>query len=480
MNLLTQNPELKTQNSKPRTQNPELKTQNSKPRTKIMNRYFFNFVLAVEGVNANKLRSVLTALGIVFGVGAVIAMLAIGAGAKKAILDQMKLIGTNNIVINSFVPSEKESNEEEEGGSTDGGTSQNNNWAYSPGLTLEDLQAIEKVLSNVERISPEVILPTNIVRSAKMDGGRVIGITNSFFELNRLTVNSGSEFHSSHLEEGEPVCIIGKNIKSKFFSEADPIGQKIKCGNTWMTVIGVIEKRLASRENLNSLGIRDYNSDIYIPVTTALRRFKNRAKVSQESFGRSNNNSNSKQPNYHQLDRATIRIVDSKQLQASADVVARMLIRRHREVLDFEIQIPELLLEQEQKTQDTFNLVLAVIAGISLLVGGIGIMNIMLASVMERIKEIGVRRSLGATQKDIILQFLFEAIIISLIGGALGILIGLGSARTIAAYADIPTVVSGWSVFLSFGVAATVGLIFGLFPAQKAAKLDPIKALRSD
>ncbi len=444
-----------------------------------MNRAFFNFILAVEGVNDNKLRSILTALGIVFGVGAVIAMLAIGSGAKKAILDQMKLIGTNNIVITSYVPSEKESDEEEEGGSTNT-NSQNNNWAYSPGLTLEDLQAIETILPNVEQISPEVILPTNIVRSAKYDGGRVIGITNSFFELNRLKINVGTEFHPKHVEEGQPVCIIGKNIKSKFFSEEDPIGQQIKCGNTWLTVIGVIEKRLASRESLSSLGIRDYNSDIYIPVTTALRRFKNRAMVSQESIGRGNNNNNSKQPNYHQLDRATIQIVESKQLQASADVVARMLLRRHREVLDFEIEIPELLLEQEQKTQDTFNLVLAVIAGISLLVGGIGIMNIMLASVMERIKEIGVRRSLGATQRDIILQFLFEAIFISLIGGALGILIGLGSARTIAAYADIPTVVSGWSVFLSFGVAATVGLIFGLFPAQKAARLDPIKALRSD
>jgi len=443
----------------------------------MFKRIFFNFILAIEGVNANKLRSILTALGIVFGVGAVIAMLAIGSGAKKAILDQMKLIGTNNIVVTTFVPSQKESEEgeeEEEGGNSEGETK----WTFSPGLTMEDLVAIERILPNVERISPEVVLPTNLVQSAKMSKGRVIGVTNAFFELNRLSIGTGEDFHEKHLEEGMPVCIIGKNIKSKFFSEENPIGQQIKCGNTWLTIIGVLEKRLASRESLNSLGIRDYNSDVYIPVSTALLRFKNRAMISNDDLGRRGNDD--QQENYHQLDRTVIRVADSRQLQATADVVARLLLRRHRDVLDFEIEIPELLLEQEQKTQDTFNLVLAVIAGISLLVGGIGIMNIMLASVMERIKEIGVRRSLGATQTDIIYQFLFEAIIISLIGGALGVLIGLGSARTIASYADIPTVVSAWSVFLSFGVAASVGLIFGLFPAQKAAKLDPIKALRAD
>ena len=184
--------------------------------------------------------------------------------------------------------------------------------------------------------------------------------------------------------------------------------------------------------------------------------------------------------NYHQLDRVVVRVKDSQQLQATADIMARMLKRKHDGKVDFEIEVPELLLQQQQKTQDTFNFVLAVIAGISLLVGGIGIMNIMLASVLERIKEIGVRRSLGANQRDIVLQFLFEAIFISLIGGILGIILGVVAAKSIASYAEIPTIVSTWSIVLSFGVAASVGLVFGLFPAQKAAKQDPIKALRSD
>ena len=175
-----------------------------------------------------------------------------------------------------------------------------------------------------------------------------------------------------------------------------------------------------------------------------------------------------------------VRVDNSKQLQDSADLIGRILKRRHRDIIDFEIQVPELLLEQEQKTQDTFNFVLAVIAGISLLVGGIGIMNIMLASVLERIKEIGVRRSLGANQQDIIFQFLFEAVFISLIGGLIGVIVGVLAAKTISAYAEIPTIVSFWSILLSFGVAASVGLVFGIFPARKAAMQDPIKALRTD
>lgn len=446
-----------------------------------MQRTLFNFILAMEGVNANRLRSFLTALGIIFGVGAVIAMLAIGSGAKQAILDQMKLIGTNNIVIETVLPSERQGEEEEAAASSTGTESNqsDNKQPYSPGLTLADAEAIQTILPTAEKVSSEIILSTTIIQSGKQKKGRCVGVTNAFFELNRLGLGSGKLFNAKHIEDGAAVCIIGRNIKTQFFSQADPIGQKIKCGNTWLTIIGVLEKRAASRNSLAELGIRDYNSDVYIPVTTALLRFKNRALINQDDI-REQWDEGNKDENYHQLDRLVVRVDDSKKLQASADIVARVLKRRHRDIVDFEIQVPELLLEQEQKTQDTFNLVLAVIASISLLVGGIGIMNIMLASVLERIKEIGVRRSLGANRQDIVLQFLFEAVFISLIGGIIGVVIGIFAAQSIAAYAEIPTVVSFWSILLSFGVAATVGLVFGIFPAQKAARQDPIKALRSD
>jgi putative ABC transport system permease protein len=441
----------------------------------MLQRILFNFFLAIEGVNANKLRSFLTALGIVFGVAAVIAMLAIGTGAKQAILEQMKLIGVNNIVISSVIPSEKE--EEQQSGS--GNSSNENKKPWSPGLTLEDARAINRVLPTVEKISPEIVLQTNVVQGGKQQKGRCVGVTNAFFELNRLSLFKGTFFHNEHIEGGRPVCIIGKAVQTRFFPQEDPIGQKIKCGNTWLTIIGVLDRRLASKESLERLGLRDYNSDVYIPVTTALLRFKNRALVTGDDIG-NRGNDETKDANYHQLDRIVVRVTESKTLTASADVIARQLKRRHRNLVDFEIEVPELLLEQEQKTQDTFNMVLAVIAGISLLVGGIGIMNIMLASVLERIKEIGVRRSLGANQRDIVLQFLFEAVFISLIGGLIGVLLGILSAVVISSYAEIPTVVSAWSIFLSFGVAASVGLVFGIFPARKAAMQDPIKALRSD
>lgn len=440
-------------------------------------RILFNFYLALEGVSSNKLRSFLTALGIIFGVAAVIAMLAIGTGAKQAILEQMRLIGTNNVVIEAVMPSDMDDEEDAEGESN----GQNNDKRpYSPGLTLSDLDAILEVVPTIETASPEIVLSTNILQSGIMQKARCIGVTNAFFELNRINLEEGQLFHERHLDGGMPVCIIGKNIQSRFFSQENPIGQHIKVGNNWLRIIGVLEKRNASKESLSNLGIRDYNSDVYVPVTTALLRFKNRALVTKNDLGRRGRNSRNADENYHQLDRVVVRVDESRRLQASADLIARILKRRHRDVIDFEIQVPELLLEQEQKTQDTFNFVLAVIAGISLLVGGIGIMNIMLASVLERIKEIGVRRSLGANQQDIIYQFLFEAVFISLIGGLIGVIIGVLSAKTISAYAEIPTIVSFWSILLSFGVAASVGLIFGIIPAQKAARQDPIKALRSD
>lgn len=445
----------------------------------MMQRVIFNFLLAIEAINANKLRSFLTGLGIIFGVAAVIAMLAIGTGAKQSILEQMKLIGANNIVIESKVKTAEDDEQTQQTGAT--GNANQNKKPYSPGLSLEDVAAISGTLPNVEKISPEIVLPTIVIQSAKQEKARCVGVTNAFFELNVMSLERGQFFHNEHIEYGRPVCIIGKNIQTRFFANEDPVGKQIKCGNTWLTIIGVMRKRKASKESLENLGIRDYNDDIYVPVSTSLIRFKNRAKITKDKVGNRGGGENSNaDENYHQLDRVVVRVQNSATMKASADLIARILKRRHMEVIDFEIEVPELLLEQEQKTQETFNMVLAAIAGISLLVGGIGIMNIMLASVLERIKEIGVRRSLGANQRDIVLQFLFEAVFISLLGGVIGVLLGVGAAKTVSASSGIPTVVSWWSIALAFGVAATIGLAFGIFPARKAAMQDPIKALRTE
>ncbi|MGB1121423.1 MAG: ABC transporter permease, partial [Saprospiraceae bacterium] len=343
-----------------------------------MQQIFFNFILALEGVGANRLRAVLTALGIVFGVAAVIAMLAIGTGAKQSILEQMKLIGTNNIVIEAVIPSEEE---EETGDNADDSGNKNN---YTPGLTLKDAEAIQKVLPTINAISPEVVLTTNVIKSGKIQKTRVVGVMNAFFDLNNIEIGQGTFFNNYHTESGRPVCIIGEDIRAKFFSEEEPLGKLIKCGDTWLTIVGVLKRRMAKKENLDALGIRDYNSDIYIPIQTSLLRFKNRALVTKSALRQNIGGnvvvmSDGEEPsaserreasNYHQLDRLIVRVKDSDKLQATATVIARMLNRRHEEVKDYNIQVPELLLQQQQKTQDTFNMVLAVIAGISLLVGG--------------------------------------------------------------------------------------------------------------
>lgn len=434
-----------------------------------MERVLSNFYLAIDGIIANKLRAFLTALGIIFGVAAVVAMLAIGSGAQKAILEQMKLIGSNSIIVTSLTDEDTEEGDEDE--------DEKNKW--SPGLSMNDVKAINEIVPTIERSGGELSMKESLIANGKQSKVKVLGIEDSYFNLNNLTIGVGKNFTESHHINGTGVCIIGKTLHSKYFQGDDAIGKKIKIGNNWMTIVGITDKQIAKRENLEKLGLQDNNSNVYIPIQTALIRFNDRAKVTGDDIA-SRSRSFSGSHNYHQLDRAVFRIDDSKNLQASAEVIGKYLDRKHNSIKDYEIQIPELLIQQQQKTQETFNVVLAVIAGISLLVGGIGIMNIMLASVLERIREIGIRRSIGAQKKDIILQFLFEAVFICFLGGLAGVILGIVTAKLIAQSAEIPTVISWWSIVLSFGVAFMVGLVFGLFPAKKASEYDPIIALRSN
>jgi putative ABC transport system permease protein len=443
-----------------------------------MERYLFIFKVAVESVLINKLRGMLTALGIIFGVAAVIAMLAIGSGAKKFLLDQMRLIGTNNIVFTHLSPEAKKSQDDEEKTKTTAGND-TKLVTWAPGMSLGDLKVINSIPS-VELMSPEIIRQTKAIYFGKILDVRCVGVTNTFFSLNQLTVSKGHFFSDEQFRNNKPVCIIGKNIEAKLFSGKDPIGQSIKCGNNYFTVTGVLERRIATRESLAALGLRDLNSDVYIPIDVSLIRFGDRSQIRKEMLGMQGRDNNNEHVEVQQIDRLVVRVSESKYLQSTADVIARMLKRRHSGQVDFSMEIPELLLQQEQKTQDIFNMVLAVIAGISLLVGGIGIMNIMLASVYERIKEIGLRRAIGATDRDIVVQFLFEAILVSIIGGILGIFLGIAAAKAISTAAKIPTIISWWSILLSFGVAASIGLVFGIVPARKASKLDPIEALRTE
>ena len=448
-------------------------------------RVLANFYIAAYAVIANKVRSLLTALGIIFGVAAVIAMLAIGNGAQQEILEQIKLVGVNNIVIKPITDQEEKKLDE----SANGEKEKNK---FSPGLTLRDVRSISYTIPNISKISPEIILESTIIKNGLRRSAKLVGVEPAYFEIYNFELSSGVMFNKQHLVRGEAVCIIGNSVKTKFFPTEDPIGKSIKVGPTWLKIIGVIKERYISDASISKLGIRDFNMDIYAPIQTVLVRYKNRDMVTKNTLnppidfsagiviitGGGQQKNNGPRPYYHQLDRLVIQVDETKMLSPSAEVLSRILKRKHYDVVDYEIEIPELLLKQQQRTNDIFNYVLGAIAGISLLVGGIGIMNIMLASVLERIKEIGLRLSIGAKKTDIIQQFLFEAVMISISGGIIGVILGVGMAYLVSSVAEIPTVISFMSIVLSFGVAATVGLIFGIAPARKAASQDPITSLR--
>lgn len=446
-----------------------------------MERYWEIVQIALEAVFANRSRSILTALGIIFGVAAVIAMMAIGTGAQQEILEQMKLVGVNNIVIQSkFEKSNTSSNE-----STDSNI-QEERKQFSPGLTLLDVQGIIETIPTIAMVSPEVTFETTIIKDGVKSNARLNGVTPEYFKVFNMNVDQGCMFTEQQIIIGAPVCIIGQGVKTRFFPLEDPIGKQIKCGSIWLKVIGVLDNPLSGVKANENLGVNDFNNNIFAPIETVLLRFKDRSRVtlstqSQTVIREGNNmiafsssSSSDDDANYNQLDRIVVQVDESENLGATTKVLHQMLKRRHLGVEDFEITVPELLLKQEQRTKDIFNIVLGAIAGISLLVGGIGIMNIMLASVMERIREIGVRRSIGATKFDIIFQFLSEAILISISGGLFGILLGVVMARIIMQTTDILTIVSPVSIIISFGVAASVGIIFGYIPAKKAAEQDPV------
>lgn len=449
----------------------------------IPKRLFTNLSIAVNAVLSNKVRSLLTALGIIFGVAAVIAMLAIGNGAQREILEQIKLVGVNNIVIKPIVEQEEEKVEEQ--------TGKKEKRKFSPGLTVRDVLSIENTIPGISSISPEIILNTYVIRGGIRRSAKLIGVEPEYFDIFNFALAEGQRFNAEQLRLGSPVCIIGHSIGTKFFPSENPIGKNIKVGPHWLTIVGVLSERALSENSISKLGIRDFNMDIYTPLKSVLVRYRDRDRVTAEQIriesmrsqgnffvANANTEDEAEKKNYHQLDRLVIQVGETNQLTPIAEIVSRLLERKHYGVVDYEIEIPELLLKQQQRANDIFNYVLGAIAGISLLVGGIGIMNIMLASVLERIKEIGLRLSIGAKKSDVVQQFLFEAIMISVSGGLIGVILGVSMAFVVSTFANIPTVITFTSILLSFGVAATVGLIFGIAPARRAASQDPITSLR--
>lgn len=444
-------------------------------------RLYFNFRIGLSELFTNKVRALLTSLGIIFGVASVIAMLAIGRGAEREILEQIKQVGSNNIVVRAIVPA-KQPRETQVPGDSDAesetvGEKSAVKRNASPGLQLKD---VENLLSipTINAVSPEVETTLEVLYRNTSGKARLTGVENSFFELTNTKLSKGTFFSKAQQIGAYPVCIIGGDVEKKYFSGENPIGKYIKCGKQWLHIIGVIEHQSGLGKNAERLALRNINQDIFIPLSTYLMRIQNRALINSRKIQQARRTESD--GNYHQLDKLVVHVSNSAMIAPSVDVLTRMLQRRHAGVKDFEIIVPEQLLRQEQKTKQLFNLVLAIIASISLIVGGIGIMNIMLASVLERTREIGLRLAVGATKRDVVQQFLSEAISLCVVGGLIGVVSGIGISFLIRKTTGIETIVSMYAVMLAFSISALIGLLFGWLPARKAAANDPVVSLRSE
>ena len=400
---------------------------------------------AGESLAAHKLRSVLTMLGMIFGVGAVIAMLSIGAGAEHQAMQMIRSLGLRNLLVRaqSFRPQELREIRKK-----------------SVGVALRDVEAIEVAVPGVESASPRVeIQPFKILSAQGKAEAGVFGVSHRHLELAHLELLEGRFFDPLDELHHAQVAVLGSEVRRSLFGFGPAVGEHVKVNDVWLEVVGVVAGRGGSADSFQGVQLGAAEKELYLPFSTALRKFD-------------------RDPLESPLSEIVVRLEDDASSRRTASALRELLERLHAGVEDYELIVPEALLEQSQRTQRLFNLVMGCIAGISLLVGGIGIMNIMLATVLERTREIGIRRAVGARRDDIRFQFIVESFSISILGGLAGIAMGIGIARGVAAAAGWPTVVTAGSILISTGVAVAVGLASGIYPALRAANLDPIEALR--
>jgi putative ABC transport system permease protein len=402
--------------------------------------------VALSNLGRRKLRSFLTMLGMIFGVSAVIAMLSIGAGAEAESLATIASFGIRNIIINAKDFKTEELKQIR---------------VDSLGLHMRDVEAIETVLRPKPLVSAKRILKTwQVVSENGRSDSRVLGVSSSFPQINNLKLLQGAFFMPFDDQAGNQVCVLGITAKQKLFGFGDAIGQRLKINDQWFSVVGVLaDATVGTKQEFEGVKIQNPNNDIYIPIYTCLTKFD----VDEIE---------------NQLDEVDVKVPDGTDLKTQSASITSLISTMHRYIDDYSVVVPEKLLEQNQKEQEIFNIVMGAIASISLLVGGIGIMNIMLASVLERTSEIGLRRAIGARKFDIRMQFISEAVALSLAGGLIGIGLGWGTSKLVAAFSGWSTIITITSVVLSFGVSTMVGLIFGIYPAVQASNLDPIECLR--
>jgi putative ABC transport system permease protein len=387
-------------------------------------------------------------LGMIFGVAAVVSMLSIGAGAQQQVMAFIQQLGVRNLIVEAR---------------------ESANWPdlqkvrkVSPGLTFQDLRIITATLEGIEASTARKrFVPAKMQPRPQRDMPTVYGVAASYAGIASLRLAEGRFFTEQEDAEAAPVCVLGAGAAASLFGPRDVVGEYVKVNEQWLRVVGVVGGQLSVDAGVAGLPAQDANNLVYAPLQSVIFRL-------EEAMSRIKD----------EVDGLYLRLAPGVDSVSAAEVVRGVLDTTHRKGGDFSVIVPAELLAQEQRTRRVFEVVMVALASISLLVGGIGIMNIMLASILERTREIGIRRALGARQKDIVRQFLTEAVLISFVGGVIGILFGAGMSRLIAWLAGWSTIVTPASILLAFAVSVTVGLVFGIFPATKAARLDPVEAIR--
>ena len=403
--------------------------------------------LGLENLRAHTLRSLLTMLGMIFGVAAVVAMLSIGAGAQQEVMAFIEQLGVRNLIVEAREAPDQQALQKVR--------------KLSSGLSFRDFRMIEANLEGITASSARKrFTPSKLLPRPQGDPPMVYGVSPGYIAIANLKTVSGRFFDADETAGAAPVAVLGEAAAASLFGVDDPIGRHVKVNEQWFQVIGVAGPQLTVQSDVGGLPAQDRNNLIYVPLYSAIFRLEDGQSRQKD-----------------EIDGIYLQVQSSDNIPAAAALLRGLLNVSHREAGDFTIVSPAELLAEQRRTQRIFELVMVAIASISLLVGGIGIMNIMLASVMERTREIGIRRAIGARRSDVVRQFLIETTIISLTGGLVGIIVGVGLSQAIGYLAGWSTIVTTSSIVLAFFVSVSIGLVFGLYPAMRAARLDPVTAL---
>jgi len=420
--------------------------------------------LGVKSIMLHKARASLTLLGVIFGVAAVIAMLSISEGMRYEMIERLKLLGINNILLESVKPPEKEKPQEEASGMRG---------SYLRfGLLYKDLRMIRSICPWITHIVPVKNVMKDMWYGSRRVQANILATLPEYTGIFDHELAVGRFLTAADEKRASSVCVMGADVARDCFANFSPLGKTVKIAGVDYLVVGKLLGRYskAGDEDSSGMEVTDLNRSVYIPLSTARFRYGD-SQQKQEAGSTS--------LIHQELDQIYVKVPDAPYVEETAARIRRVLEINHEDV-DYRINVPLILLREKERTQRTFNIVMIAIASISLLVGGIGIMNIMLASVTERTREIGIRRAMGAKKRDITVQFLVETVVLSASGGLIGLLVGAVGAQLVSAFADWKTIVPMWAVFLGFGISAGTGIVFGMFPAIKAANMDPIEALRHE